>query len=294
MVDLHTHSNISDGSLNPIDLISYAIEQNLKAIALTDHDTADGVKIAAEAAAKKNIIFIPGIELTIVWPTGEFHLLGLGLKNISPKLSDISHMLIKNRMKRNQLIIQKMYNDGFDVSYEELEDSVKTECIGRPHFAEYFVKKKLVKSRQEAFDKYIAHGRPYYVEKTGCNLDEAITAIVESGAVPVLAHPLSLYVSWGKMKSVLFELKERGIVGIEAYHPGARLADCIKLEALGKELGFCITAGSDYHGEKVRKDRHLGFTAGNRIIEDKFYFEELKPLLDNNSFKNKTFLFMLL
>ena len=153
-----------------------------------------------------------------------------------------------------------------------------------PTFCRIFCKKKLVKSRQEAFDKYIAHGRPYYVEKTGCNLDEAITAIVESGAVPVLAHPLSLYVSWGKMKSVLFELKERGIVGIEAYHPGARLADCIKLEALGKELGFCITAGSDYHGEKVRKDRHLGFTAGNRIIEDKFYFEELKPLLDNNSF----------
>ncbi|MBR4826110.1 MAG: PHP domain-containing protein [Spirochaetaceae bacterium] len=280
MVDLHTHSNISDGILNPIDLISYAVEQNLSAIALTDHDSTDGIDAAAKQAELKGIDFIPGVELTITWPTGEFHLLGLGIKRVSACLAEITEILQKNRIERNRQIILKMQENGFDVSYEELVASVETKCIGRPHFAEYLVKKKLVRNRQDAFNKYIAKGRPYYVEKTGCNLDEAITAIVESGAVPVLAHPLSLYVSWGKMQNVLEELKERGIVGIEAFHPGARLNDCLRLEELGKKLGFCITAGSDYHGEAVRSDRHMGYTAGNRIIEDKFYYEELKPLID--------------
>ncbi|MBO4729802.1 MAG: PHP domain-containing protein [Spirochaetaceae bacterium] len=281
MVDLHTHSNISDGILNPIGLISYAVEQNLSAIALTDHDSTDGIDAAAKQAELKGIDFIPGVELTISWPTGEFHLLGLGIKRVSARLAEITEILQKNRIERNRQIILKMQENGFDVSYEELVASVETKCIGRPHFAEYLVKKKLVKNRQDAFNKYIAKGRPYYVEKNGCNLDEAITAIVESGAVPVLAHPLSLYVSWGKMQNVLEELKERGIAGIEAFHPGARLNDCLRLEELGKKLGFCITAGSDYHGEAVRKDRHLGYTAGDRKIEDKFYYEELKPLIDN-------------
>ncbi|MBO4439921.1 MAG: PHP domain-containing protein [Spirochaetaceae bacterium] len=281
MVDLHTHSNISDGILNPIGLISYAVEQNLSAIALTDHDSTDGIDAAAKQAELKGIDFIPGVELTISWPTGEFHLLGLGIKRVSARLAEITEILQKNRIERNKQIILKMQENGFDVSYEELVASVETKCIGRPHFAEYLVKKKLVRNRQDAFNKYIAKGRPYYVEKTGCNLDEAITAIVESGAVPVLAHPLSLYVSWGKMQNVLEDLKERGIVGIEAFHPGARLNDCLRLEELGKKLGFCITAGSDYHGEAVRKDRHLGYTAGDRKIEDRFYYEELKPLIDN-------------
>ena len=280
MVDLHTHSNISDGILNPIDLISYAVEENLSAIALTDHDSTDGINAVAKQAEIKGIDFIPGVELTVSWPTGEFHLLGLGIKRVSARLAEITEILQKNRIERNRQIILKMQENGFDVSYEELEASVETKCIGRPHFAEYLVKKKLVKNRQDAFNKYIAKGRPYYVEKTGCNLDEAITAIVESGAVPVLAHPLSLYVSWGKMQNVLEELKERGIAGIEAFHPGARLNDCLRLEELGKKLGFCITAGSDYHGEAVRSDRHLGYTAGNRKIEDRFYYEELKPLID--------------
>ncbi len=280
MVDLHTHSNISDGILNPIDLISYAASQNLKAVALTDHDTTDGIEAASRQAKIEGIDFVPGVELTITWPTGEFHLLGLGIKKVSARLAEITENLQKDRIERNRHMIEKMQQDGLDVSYEELVSSVDAKCIGRPHVAEYMMKKKLVRNRQDAFNRYIAKGRPYYVEKAGCNVDEAITAIVESGAVPVLAHPLSLYVSWGKMRDVLSDLKERGIAGIEAFHPGAKLNDCLRLEEMGRMLGFCITAGSDYHGEAVRSDRHMGYTAGNRKIDDKFYYEELKQLID--------------
>ncbi|MBO7136426.1 MAG: PHP domain-containing protein, partial [Spirochaetaceae bacterium] len=255
-------------------------EQKLSAIALTDHDSTDGIEAAAKQAEIEKIDFIPGIELTISWPTGEFHLLGLGIKKVSARLAEITEVLQNDRIERNKKMIIKMQEAGLDVSYDELVASADTKCIGRPHIAEYLMKKKVVRNRQDAFNKYIAKGRPYYVEKAGCNVDEAITAIVESGAVPVLAHPLSLYVSWGKMEAVLTDLKERGIVGIEAFHPGAKYNDCLRLEELGRKLGFCITAGSDYHGEAVRSDRHLGSTAGDRKIEDKFYYEELKPLID--------------
>ncbi len=283
MIDLHTHSKISDGSLNPSTIISCAKEEGLSVLALTDHDSVDGILEAASAAEKANIVFVPGTELNIEWNTGEFHLLGLGLKEIDKSLENILADLMEGRISRNKIMIEKMRDDGFDVSYSELCETVGNSYIGRPHFAEYFVKKGFVKNRQQAFDKFLAHGRPYYEKRIGCNLDDAISAIFASGGVPVLAHPLSLYVSWGKMEGVLQNLYARGVRGIEAYHPGARVGECLRLEELGRKLGFFITAGSDFHGKDVRKDRRLGYTCGNRKIEDRFWYEELLPFLDKNT-----------
>ena len=283
MIDLHTHSTMSDGSMSPEELVLYASELGLKVMALTDHDTTDGLGLASKTAKKTGIIFVPGTELTISWHCGEFHLLGLGLNigKISNRLNDLTASLKKDRLNRNLQIIEKMKNDGFDVNYEEIETLAGTECVGRPHFAKYFVSKGIVKNRQQAFDRYIARGRPYYVEKSGCSLDEAIVAIKESEGLPILAHPLSLYIAWGKMENTLLELKERGIVGIEAWHPGAREADCRRLEFLGKKMQFIVTAGSDFHGKEVRKDRFLGYTAGKIEIADRFYYENLSPFLGN-------------
>lgn len=283
MIDLHTHSIISDGSLNPIDLISHAHQKGVGVLALTDHDAVGGLDEAEREAQKCGMVFVRGVELNVEWPTGEFHLLGMGLRTVSPALTRVLDSLQQSRAERNRQIIQKMRDDGFDVSYQELTETVgaRSQCIGRPHFAAYFVQKRLVKNRQQAFDKFLATGRPYYITRGGCDLAEAIAAIRESGGAPVLAHPLSLYVSWGKMRGVLTELKERGILGIEAYHPGARNADCTRLEALGTELGFAITAGSDFHGEKIRSDRRIGHLRSGDKIPDRFWTEELSPLLES-------------
>lgn len=279
MIDLHSHSTASDGEFSPSELVALAIEKNVNVLALTDHDTFDGIEEGKQTAKNKNITFIPGIELNIQRSRGEFHLLGLGIKEPSTSLIKICKELQEGRLSRNQQIIEKMQQDGFPVNYQELKEMFPTQILGRPHLAAYLVEKKVVKKRQLAFDKYLGKGRPYYVERRAADLYDAIYAIKDSGAVPVLAHPLSLYVSWGKMEETLADLKEAGIEGLEAWHPGTRVGEALRLEEMAKKLGFFVTAGSDFHGPNVRGDRKLGHTTGNRKIEDRFFYEELKPRL---------------
>ena len=280
MIDLHVHTTASDGQYTPAQIIQKAAEKNIKVIAITDHDTIGGLQEALQEGKKQGITVVPGIELNITFPTGEFHLLGHGLKEPSKSLLYIVENVIKNRNDRNLQIIQKMNEDGVPITMEELNEDYPDTVIGRPHFAAELVKHKVVKTRQQAFDQYLARGRKWYVPRICTNLDEAIVAIRESGGVPVLAHPMSLYLSWGRLPDFLKECYEKGVVGIEAFHPGARVTECLRLEELGRKLGFIITAGSDFHGEKIRADRKLGHTCGGKKIDDKYYFEELLKVLD--------------
>ena len=279
MIDLHVHTTASDGQYSPTEIIEKAASKNISVMAITDHDTAAGIDEATKAAKKNNITLIPGTELNISFPTGEFHLLGLGFTHISPSLQAIFDKLIQDRNNRNYQIIEKMKSAGIEISLEEIQTDFPDTIIGRPHFAAELQKKGIVKTRQQAFDQYLAKGRPMYVERTGANLDESIVAIKESGGVPVIAHPMSLYLSWGKLPDQLINFYERGVLGMEAFHPGARVTECLRLEELAKKIGFFVTAGSDFHGEKIRADRKLGHTCGNKKIEERFWLEELKPNL---------------
>lgn len=280
MIDLHVHTTASDGQYTPTQIINKALEKKLKAIAITDHDTVSGIEEAKLAAKDKDIILVPGIELNINGSPGEFHLLGLGLKDISSSMKNVLDNVIANRNARNENIIQKMSSDGVDINIEEIYSEFPNTIIGRPHFAAMLVKKGIVKTRQQAFDQYLARGKKWYCDRIGTNLDEAIIAITDSGGIPVLAHPMSLYLSWGKMPEMFQTFFEQGIQGMEAFHPGARVTECLRLEELGRKLGFFITAGSDFHGEKIRTDRRLGHTCGAKKIDDKYFFEELQPHLN--------------
>ncbi len=278
MIDLHVHTTASDGQYSPSQIIEAAQNKNISVIAITDHDTVAGIEEGAQAAKKAGITFVPGTELNINFPTGEFHLLGLGFKRISPSLTSLLDTLVKNRGLRNVQIIEKMRAEGVDISLEEMQADFPDTVLGRPHFAAELVKKKVVKTRQQAFDRYLAKGRPWYVQRVGSNLDEAIVAIKESGGVPVVAHPMSLYLSWGKLPDVLKDFYVRGVMGLEAFHPGARVTECLRLEELGQKIGFFITAGSDFHGEKIRADRKLGYTCGGKKIDDEIW-EKIKNFL---------------
>lgn len=284
MIDLHTHSTASDGSFTPEQLVAYAYEKKIQALALTDHDTIDGLVNAQKKAKELGIEFIPGIELSIQWPTGEFHLLGLGLQKPSTKLLDAINFLRQERDNRNRKIAEKLQLYGIKISYDEVLEKAGTKTIGRPHFASLIVEKGFLKTRQQAFDKFLAKGRPCYIEKTGLDLEYAVQAIKSSGGIPVQAHPLSMYVSWGKLEDTIIEIQATGVKGLEAWHPGIRVAEAYRLEELAHKLGMIVTAGSDFHGEKVRVDRTIGHTAGKSTIEDKYYFEELKPKLSGNEF----------
>lgn len=283
MIDLHTHSSASDGEYSPSQLVFLALEKKISVIAITDHDTIKGLDEAETAAAGKDITLVKGIEINIHRQKGEFHLLGLGLRNISPSMMELTEKLQNERIERNKSIMENMKADGFSVSYEELKEMFPGQSLGRPHIAAYLVEKKIVRRRQQAFDKYIGHGRPYYRSKQGAELKDALTAISESGGVPVIAHPLSLYISWGKMESALSELHSAGVLGMEAWHPGAKVSSCRRLEELARKLGFFVTAGSDFHGESIRADRKLGHTTGKLEIADRYWTEELLPALETDA-----------
>jgi predicted metal-dependent phosphoesterase TrpH len=280
MIDLHTHSKASDGTYSPGELLRYAAKKNIKTLALTDHDTTSGLLEAQEEARIQGITFVPGIELTIDWPTGEFHMLGLGLQRTSPELKDTILFLRQERRNRNLKMSEKLKDFGIHVDYDELVEKFQTENIGRPHFAQVMVEKGYIKTRQEAFDRYFASGRPCYVNRVGEDLAKAVQAVKSSGGVPVQAHPLSMYVSWGKMEETMNDIHEKGVMGLEAWHSGIRIAEAERLEKLARKFGMIVTGGSDFHGEKVRADRRIGITAGKRPVEERLWEDELKPMLE--------------
>jgi predicted metal-dependent phosphoesterase TrpH len=294
MIDLHTHSNVSDGDFSPALLIKEAVRQGLRAIALTDHDTIDGLESARTVDMAENFRFIPGIEININWiggkssrgapglgPGGEFHLLGLGINKPSPAFIASVKELSRRREARNREILDRMHELSIEATWEELLEISRGESsqqsgsakvtggssLGRPHFASLLVKHKIVRNRNQAFARYLGVGKPLYVPKEGLIFEEAAALIRESGGIPVLAHPISLYVAWGRLPGLVKALKEQGLMGLEAWHPTAKPGSCRRLEALAQSLGLYVTEGSDFHGS-ARPDRRLGYSSKGRKISD--------------------------
>jgi predicted metal-dependent phosphoesterase TrpH len=281
MIDLHTHSRASDGDLSPPDLIRAAKERGLTAIALTDHDTIDGLDEAREEAIKQGIEFIPGIEFDINYEPfavgGEFHLLGLGLRSIGGGFRETLRELWCKREERNLRILDHIEEElGIRVDYEEVRAIAGGGILGRLHFATLLVNRRIVKNREQAFSQYLGKGRPLYAPKERLEFIRALDIIRDAGGIPVLAHPMSLYIAWGRLPGFIAELAAQGLAGIEAWHPTAKVQSCRRLETLGRSLGLYITAGSDFHGS-ARPDRKLGFTAGGRPIGESF-LEAIPPL----------------
>jgi len=289
MVDLHTHSNISDGDFSPDFLVKEAIGQGLRALALTDHDTINGLesaKKAAELYSKKGekFQFIPGIEININWagnksavgapglgPGGEFHLLGLGINSPSPAFITAVNELARRREIRNREMLDRMHELSMEATWEELVAVAggghNSGTLGRPHFAALLIKKKIVKNIDQAFSRYLGVGKPLYIPKEGLIFEEAVALIRESGGISVLAHPISLYISWGRLPDLVKILKDMGLSGLEAWHPTAKPGSCRRLEALAHSLGLYVTEGSDFHGS-IRPDRRLGHSGKGRKIND--------------------------
>jgi predicted metal-dependent phosphoesterase TrpH len=279
MVDLHTHSTASDGDLSPALLMQEAARRGLCAIALTDHDTIGGLESAKAEARAAGIRCIPGIEITINWngnkasnacglgPGGEFHLLGLGISRPSPAFLAAVACLASRREERNREILERMHELSIQADWEELVALSGGYSIGRPHFAALLINHNIVKTVNQAFARYLGAGKPLYVPKAGLQFEEAAMLIRESGGIPVLAHPMSLYVAWGRLPGLITVLKDRGLMAIEAWHPTAKVRSCRRLEELARHLGLYVTEGSDFHGS-VRPERKLGCSGKGREIAD--------------------------
>jgi predicted metal-dependent phosphoesterase TrpH len=262
-------------------LMEKAVLLGIKTIALTDHDTIAGLEEAKNTAGKLGIDFIPGVELEIGQDTeipvinGEFHLLGLGISSFSAEFLSTLSFLAGARDRRNQKMIEKINAAGIKADYEEIKafaggpDGFHGGMVGRPHFSAFLVSREIVKDQEQAFRKWLGKGRPFYVPREGLEFTKAVRLIHDAGGKAVLAHPMSLYVSWGRLPALTALLAKKGLDGLEAWHPTATVAACKRLEELGKSLGLWVTAGSDYHGS-TRPERMLGYTAGGRKIEDDF------------------------
>ncbi len=269
MIDLHTHSSESDGSLAPRELVGKAGELGLTAIALTDHDTIGGLDEAEAAAREAGIRLIPGIEIEVEYTGGEFHLLGLGIDGWRGEFSGTLKALQDDRHTRNQAMLGKMHEAGIDVEYREIEELAGGDIVGRPHFARALVNKGLAKDSDDAFQRFLKPGMPYYVKKRALTVKEAADLVHLAGGKAVIAHPLSLHLGWKILPERLAAYKELGIDGIEAFHSNATYRECKRLEAVAGELGILVTAGSDFHGDHI-PFRKLGRTCEGRWIEERF------------------------
>ncbi|MDR1626040.1 MAG: PHP domain-containing protein [Spirochaetia bacterium] len=271
MIDLHTHSAQSDGSLSPAELIRTAKERGVSALALTDHDTLAGLPEAEEAAREAGIRFIDGIELNIFYAAGEFHMLGLGIKNWrGSALEQTLHGLQQDRTRRNHAILDAMGRDGVDAAYSELEELAGGKIIGRPHFARLLVEKKIVKSTEQAFQHYLKRGKPWYAPRQGLSAEEAASLIHGAGGLAVIAHPMSLYIGWKALPQRIQLYRDQGLDGIEAWHSNSSYRECERLQEIAFSLGMIVSAGSDFHGDHI-PSRQLGHTCEDaRPIEDSF------------------------
>ena len=273
MVDLHTHSTASDGLLSPGELVRYAASCGVDTLALTDHDTVEGVAEARTAGTECGVHVIPGVELEADFALGALHVLGLGLTRLGPALERELVVLREERTKRNLGILARLSEMGIEASYEELAGYAAGGVIGRPHFAQLLVDRRVVKSYQEAFDRFLADGAAAHEPRTAPSIVRCINLIHSAGGKAVVAHPQTLWLSsWRKVEAALTDWKRLGLDGVEAYQAGTARKVCRRYADIARRLGLIVTAGSDYHGRHGRPGR----TAIDMDIDEAF----AAPFLD--------------
>ena len=247
-VDLHTHSTYSDGSDSPAEIVSAAAAAGLEAVALTDHDNLNGILEAAAAADASEVELIPGVELSCEWQPGGMHLVVLWLEPGPGPLQDRLEILQAGRRQRNVDLIELLQQRDVDISYEEVVAEAGGTGVGRPHVAAVLVRKGVVDSIPEAFDLYLASGRPAYVERYRLPPEEAIELARASGAVPIVAHPHTLGMTGTTLDQELRRLARHGLVGLECYYPEYEPDTRLELVERARDVGLVPSGGSDYHG----------------------------------------------
>ena len=216
-VDLHVHSNKSDGTLAPSDLVTLALSKGLAASALTDNDTTEGIDeaLAAASAARADgaeLEVIPGIEFSTEYEGKDIHIVGV------------------------------------DITYEKLRAEYPDSVLTRAHYAKYMLEHGAVKSMSEAFDRYIGDRAPCFLPREKVTPSQAVSLILESGGIPILAHPILYHMSDARLDKLVATLKEVGLVGIEAIYSTYNSAEERQIRKLAAKYDLCISGGSDFHG----------------------------------------------
>ena len=248
LIDLHVHSNASDGSLTPSEVADEAMKMGLSAIALTDHDTIDGVTEILEYTKDKELEVIPGIELSCYYNNREIHILGFYVDYTNPELHKELDILKEAREGRNLKMIELMRKDGIDITMEKLLHGNPDSVITRAHFARVLVEDGICKDKEVAFKKYIGIGCKYYLPKPQVTCETAMNILTKYSKAAFLAHPLLYHLGYNQIEELLIYLKSLGLKGIEAYHSSNNCYESDKLRSMALKLDLAISGGSDYHG----------------------------------------------
>ncbi|QGG49335.1 PHP domain-containing protein [Heliorestis convoluta] len=255
-IDLHTHSTASDGTFRPSELVQKAKAEGVSVLAITDHDTVDGVEEAQTWGRLLGIEVIGGVELSVNYNNQEMHILGYHVDRKNPLLLEGLHKLRHYRDIRNPLMIERLQKMGISITLEEVEEMARGQIVGRPHFAQVLMRKGIVSSTAEAFERFLGAGQAAYVKKEKLTPQEGIELLKQAGAIPVLAHPIYLEKQEKEsFSAILGELVSYGLRGIEAYYPEHSAEDVKKFVSLAQEHHLLITGGSDFHGSNKPKTR---------------------------------------
>lgn len=263
-IDLHTHSNVSDGTMTPTELVIYAKEKGLSAISLTDHDTINGLKEAGEVAAKIGIEFINGIELSAGYKEQEIHLLGLFIDYNSEYLQDKLNCVKNNREKRNIQMIKKLNDANINITLDDVR-GIKGSTVTRANFANAIVSKGYAENFDEAFKKFLKNKLKGYVPKEYFPPSESINMVRKSGGLSFLAHPFLYKLDETEIEQLILELKGYRLNGIEVYHATHSQDNIDFLLKMTKKYDLIISGGSDFHG-KNKANINIGVGRGNLCI----------------------------
>ena len=274
-VDLHTHSNKSDGSFSPTELVNYSIEKNLCAVALTDHDTADGLAEAIEhaealtRAGRPSIEVIPGIEFSTKHEDKDVHIVGLYIAYDAPDFLAKLQEFVDSRTGRNIKMCRNLQEAGIDITYEKLQAQNPDAVITRAHYASYLFEKGYVKSRSEAFSRYLGDHTKYFVPREKVTPAQAVELILRVGGVPILAHPPLYHMGRERLDKLVASLKDVGLMGIEALYSTYTNQDERDMMSLADKYDLLLSGGSDFHGaNKPKLDLGVGY--GKLFVPEEF------------------------
>lgn len=265
-VDLHVHSNESDGTVTPEELVREAKKTGLSAFALTDHDTTAGLDRAIACGEEEGVEVVPGIEFSTAYWGRDIHVLGYYMDYHNESFQKQLIEFRNSRNVRNEEMFRRLREFGFEkITEDALLEAFDNAVITRAHIAKFMVDCGYVKSREEAFQRYIGDNCPCYVERERISPGKAVKLIIEFGGVPVLAHPLLYKLGTEMLDALVVSLKEDGLKGIEAIYSNYNWREQRRLKLLAKKHELIFTGGSDYHGTN-KKNIKLGVGRGNLFV----------------------------
>lgn len=266
VIDLHSHTNRSDGQHDPAELVDIAAERGVEILAVTDHDTLAGVADAMAAGRAVGVRVIPGIELSIKVPHGSMHLLGYFDGPAPNPLSGLIAGFGEKRTERARDMVDRLNDMGVELDWHDVVAGANGAPLGRPHIAEALIRAGHVTERREAFDLYLGDGRPAYVGSDGLAVEEGVRLVVESGGAPVLAHPETLKLDDAHLDPFVGRLKQAGLVGMEVHRPEHTADQFARFGGLARKYGLIPSGGSDYH--RPTSPHHPGATGNPPLAAD--------------------------